>query len=118
MNHNDRLNQLIHDALNSLDNAGRATPKPYLLTRIHARMQNEKENLWDKTLGFISKPAVAMVSIALVIAINAMVITYTLPAKNNSVSDEQFTTDDEFNTNVATLNYFENIEQNEYANKK
>ena len=41
MNKNEHINKLIEEALNSLDGAERATAKPYLFTRLNARMQNE-----------------------------------------------------------------------------
>ncbi len=38
MNKQDKINKLIEEALNSVDDAQRAEPRPFLLTRIHARM--------------------------------------------------------------------------------
>jgi len=71
MKNNEHINQLTEEALNSLDGTSRATAKPYLLTRLNARMQNAKESNWDNALRFISKPAVALAGLCLVIAINA-----------------------------------------------
>ena len=60
MNKKEHINKLIDEALSSLDGAERATPKPYLFTRLNARMQKEPENSWDSDLKFISKPAIAV----------------------------------------------------------
>jgi len=110
MNNNEPINKLTEEALNSFDGAGRATPKPYLFTRLNARMQNAAESNWDYALSFISKPAFVFVSICLVIAINAMVITYNYPAKTTVVTEEQYASVDEYSSSVTVLNDIENIE--------
>ena len=113
MNNNDHINKLTEEALNSLDGAGRATAKPYLLTRLNARMQNEKETAWDKTLKFISRPAVALAGLCFIIAVNATVVTYNYPAAatTEGVSDEQYASVDEYSSSATVLNDIENIEQ-------
>lgn len=105
----EHINKLTEDALNSLDDAARATPKPYLLTRLNARMQNEKESSWDNALRFISKPAFAFLSLCLVVAINAMVI-FNYPPKTTTVAEEQYAAVDEYSSSTTVLNYIENIE--------
>jgi membrane-bound ClpP family serine protease len=107
---NEHINKLIHNALNSLDDASRATAKPYLLTRLNARMQNEKESTWDKVLKYISKPSVALAGVCLVIALNATVITFNYPDKTTTVSEEQYASVDEYNSAVVELNDIENIQ--------
>lgn len=113
MKNNEHINRLTDEALNSLDGAGRATPKPYLLTRLTARMQNqnEKESSWDNALKFISRPAVALAGLCLVIAINATVVGYNYPGKTTTVQDEQYASVDEYSSSsVAVLQDIENIE--------
>ena len=109
MNNNEHINKLIHDTLNSLDGAGKATPKPYLFTRLNARMQNTNESIWDKVLGFISKPVIALTVICLIIAINATVAAFNYTGKSTAVSEEQYISVDEYNSSVAVLNDIENI---------
>jgi hypothetical protein len=113
MKNNEHTNRLTDEALNSLDGAGRATAKPYLLTRINARLQkqNGKESSWDNALKFISRPAVALAGLCLVIGINAMVVSYNYPGKATTVSDEQYASVDEYSGySVAVLQDIENIE--------
>jgi hypothetical protein len=110
MTNNEHINKLIQEALNSLDNAERAIPKPYLLTRLNARMQNNNETSWDTALKFINRPVVALAGICLVIALNAIVITNNYPAKTTATSEEQYASADEYNSSVAVLNDIENIE--------
>jgi membrane-bound ClpP family serine protease len=108
---NEHINKIIHDALNSLDGASRATAKPYLLTRLNAKMQNEKESSWDKVLKYISKPGIALAAVCLVIALNATVITFNYADKTTAaVSDEQYASVDEYSSTVAELNDIENIQ--------
>ena len=110
MNNND-INKLTEDALNSLDGAVRATAKPYLLTRLNAKMQNVKESGWDKALKFINKPAIALAGLCLIIGINAMVVSYNYPGKTSVAIEEQYAAVDEYNSaSVAVLNDIENIE--------
>jgi len=106
---NNDINKLIDNAMDSLDGATRATAKPYLLTRLNARMQQAKENKWDVALRFISKPAIAIVGIFLVIAINATVITYNYPTGNTTV-EEQYASVDEYSSSATVLNDIENLE--------
>ncbi|GAB2831354.1 hypothetical protein [Ferruginibacter profundus] len=111
MKDNEHINKLTEAALNSLDGAARATAKPYLLTRLNAKMQNAKESRWDSALKFISKPAVALAGLCLVIGINAMVVGYNYPDKTTVVADEpQYASVDEYSSSATVLNDIENIE--------
>ena len=109
MENNDHINKLTEEALNSFDGAKRAAPKPYLLTRVKARLQNEKENRWDNVLRFISKPAVALAGLCLIITINAVVIS-NYPQKATVVSEEQYASVDEYSSPATVLNDIENVE--------
>ena len=109
MKNTDHINKRIDEALNSLDAAGQATAKPYLFTRLNARMQNAKENTWDNALSFISKPAFAFVSLCLVVAINVTVISYNYNAATAVATEEQYAAADEYSS-VTVLNDIENIE--------
>ncbi len=110
MTSNEHINKLIHEALSSLDNAKRAIPKPYLLTRLNARMQNNNETSWDTALKFINRPAIALAGICLVIAINAIVVTNNYSSNTTAASEDRYTSVDEYNSSVAVLNDIENIE--------
>ena len=52
-----------------LDGAKRAEANPFLFTRIKARM-DRKANVWERTFSFISKPAIAVAIVVLVMAVN------------------------------------------------
>lgn len=68
-----RSNSEIDEILNSLDGITRAEARPYMHTRITARIQ-EENNFWTRTVGFLAKPAVAIACILAVLLAN----TYTV----------------------------------------
>lgn len=105
---NEQLNKLVDETLNSLDGAQRATTKPYLFTRLTAKMQRSKEGQWDNALRFLSRPAVAFACALLVVGINAAVFTFN--SGNSTAAEEQYAVSEDYNTAVASLNYIENIE--------
>jgi hypothetical protein len=111
MKNESQINKLIDEALNSLDGAGSATPRPYLFTRLNARMQNAKENTWDNVLSFISKPTFAFASLCLVIAINATVVAYHYNGSTTTVTEEAYAAVDEYSSGVTVLNEIVNIER-------
>ncbi len=110
MKNRDHIDKKIEEALESFDGAARAEVKPYLFTRLTARMQRQQQSSWDKAVKFITRPAIAMAGLCLVISINAMVIAYKSPASSTGSATDQLATTDEFSTSVTTLYYAENNE--------
>lgn len=110
MKSKDDINKLIDDTLNSFDGAGRATVRPYLFTRLNAKMQRSNEGVWDSVLRFISRPAVAMAVLCLVIVVNAIVVknNYNSTATTTNSDEPQYAY--EYNNSVAVLDDIENIE--------
>ncbi len=106
---NTNINNRVDAALNSLDDVKRATGKPYVLTRMKAKMQNSNSSIWDNALQFISKPMVALVCMLIIIAFNVLVISRNYNT-SNTINEEQALTVDEYNANITALNYTENIE--------
>jgi hypothetical protein len=108
MHKQEKINNLVNEALHSLDDVKQATGKPYLLTRINAKMQANPSSTWDVVLAFLSKPAVAFACIAIIIVINAMVLS-----NNNEVNintEDSYAIADEYNTGTIAINEIENIE--------
>lgn len=104
MHNKKHINKLIEEALNSVDDVRRAEPKPYLLTRIHARMNKEKESVWEKAGWFIGRPAVAFTGLCLIVVLNAMVFMFNKSADDATVADQTVQTQtDEFSYTVATI---------------
>ena len=111
MNREEHINKLVEEAMNSVNDVTRAGPKPYLLTRINARMSKTTESLWEKAGGFVTRPAVAFTGLCMVLLVNVIVI-----ASNKSsvpaMATEQVTqnTTDEFSYTVATIYDNENAQ--------
>ena len=106
---NKNINNWVDEALNSLDDVKRATAKPYVLTRMNAKMQNSNSSIWDNVLQFISKPMVALVCMLIIITFNVLVVSRNYNT-SNTINEEQALTIDEYNANITALNYTENIE--------
>lgn len=68
-----RSNQEIEAILNSLNGIARAEARPYMHTRVMARIQ-EENSFWTRAVGFITKPAIAIACISAVLLVN----TYTV----------------------------------------
>jgi len=69
MTSKEKIQQEIEQTLQSLDGARRAEANPFLFTRIKARM-SRKANVWERTFSFISRPAIAVAIVVLVMAVN------------------------------------------------
>ncbi|MCH5715664.1 hypothetical protein [Niabella hibiscisoli] len=68
-----RSNLEIDEILNSLDGISRAEARPYMHTRIMARIQ-EENSFWTKTVGFLTRPAVAIACVLVVLMANAYTV--------------------------------------------
>ena len=104
----ESINKKIDEVLNSLDGINRAQPRPFLFTRLEARMQSEK-NIWFRLSSFMARPAVAFACICFVLIINAMVIfmTYSTVSSLTQQGNELATTD-EYSQVSSNLYEFEN----------
>jgi hypothetical protein len=103
------INELVEDALNSADGATRAAARPYLFTRITARMQRNEDNYWEKAVKLISRPAVAVAGLCLVVGINvAAMVMHS--EDEGTVPDEQAVSTDDYSNTVARLYDIENNE--------
>jgi hypothetical protein len=112
MNNQEKINKLIEEALNSADHVKRASPMPFLQTRLNARINKLNEDTWDKAGWFIGRPSIAIAGLALLIFINGMAVVFNRTDSSFSIATEQSTVDqaDEFNYTVTTLYDNENIE--------
>lgn len=110
----DRPGQHIDDILNSLDGLQKASPGPYFFTRLQARMQNSKTDIWDRLGLIISKPAVVAFAIACILFTNAWVLVRQMPSTQpTSTADAtaEVTIADEYNMTIATVYDYENFKK-------
>lgn len=112
MNKKEHINKLVEEALSSVDDINRAEAKPYLLTRIYARMNKGTESAWEKAVWFIGRPAVAFAGLCMIILINITVVTFNGTTINPAETTEQVAQSpaDEFSYTVATIYDNENTQ--------
>jgi hypothetical protein len=104
MNKQDNINKLIEEALNSVDDAQRAEPRPFLLTRIHARMNKGAESVWEKAGWFITRPAVAFTGLCMIVLLNVMVVIFNKTPDSATIADQTAQTQaDEFSYTAVTI---------------
>jgi len=102
------LNKKVDDIMQSIDGIKRASPRPFLFTRLEARMENEK-NIWATLSSFVAKPVVALICICFIVIINAMVIFMAnSPSDSLTQQGNELAAADEY-SQVSTAFYeFEN----------
>lgn len=109
----NNIEKLVEETINSVDGINRAEVKPFLLTRIYARIRNREDaqNVWSRTGAFLSKPAIALAGLVLIIIINATIILKYAGANTGSNSIPSATAaKDEFAINVISIYDIENQE--------
>ena len=105
------IEKLVEETINSFDGAERATAKPFLLTRINARMQNQPgaQNTWAKAGALLGTPRVALAGLLLILALNATIIIKNTNTDNTIVQNTTVAKD-EFAINVISIYDIENQE--------
>ena len=113
MINDENINRQIEAAFNSIGGIKRATPKPYLLTRINARLSNQVKSFWDNAAIFMSRPAIVILGLCLILAINLAVILQNKSSGNNTVAEHTVNAvadEDEYSTTFVTIDNIENPE--------
>ncbi|MCP9750940.1 hypothetical protein [Ferruginibacter sp. HRS2-29] len=111
MEHDD-IHKKIAASLESLDGVSRATPAPYLLTRINAKLNAlEAPNFWSRAGALLSKPKIAGIGMMVFIVMNIFVIN-SLKKNNTPAALTQGTTNIryDFAINVSSIYDIENQE--------
>jgi hypothetical protein len=75
MKQNRDIEKRVEETLNSLDGIQRATPQPWLFSRVKAKLlqeQEEERTLWGSVSSFLSKPAVAIAGLFLILFLNGI----------------------------------------------
>lgn len=108
---NSNIEKIVEETINSFDGAERATAKPFLLTRIYARLQNQSspQDIWARIGSVIASPRVAFASIILILILNAAIFWKRSNADKNTVVNTSLGKDD-FAINVISIYDFENQE--------
>jgi hypothetical protein len=100
MNKMTDIQRRVDEAMDSILDIGQATPQPFFYTRLMARIQSQ-ENGWEKISKLISRPAVAFITVSMVLMLNIYVAfneTATLPTGSPEISE--VATADDLGTNT------------------
>ena len=108
----ENIEKLVQETLSSLDGATRATPAPFLLTRINARMANRSDaaSIWEKASWMLARPTVAFSVLVAVLLMNILIITSASNGAGSNAQNVQVASD-EYSMNTASSLYdFENAQ--------
>jgi hypothetical protein len=114
MNKQEQINKLVEEALGSVDDAQRAEPKPYLFTRINARINKETSSIWEKAGWLITRPAVAFTGLCMIVLLNVLVIMSNKTSDSTSYAEQTAQTPgDELSYTTATIYDIDNTQPND-----
>ena len=110
----ENLDKMVEETMSSLDAAERATPAPFLLTRIRAKMMNKttKASAWERAGILLTRPAVAFTVLASILLMNVYIIGNSVGSNSSITAQSLQTGSDEFsmNSESSSLFDFENIQ--------
>lgn len=76
------LDEKVDQAMNSLDGLSTASPGPFFYTRVQARLQRQAGSGWESVTSFITRPAVALAGLCIIVLLNAVAF-YLRPDSGN-----------------------------------
>lgn len=92
------IQRRIDEVLESVNNIERAKPNPFFFTRLEARLKREQKSAWEHISRLVTRPAIALASVSLVLIINALVVfqeintIHTSPELTDMASAEELRT--------------------------
>ena len=107
---------MADEVLDSLNGLQRVEPKPFLFTRVMARISREQDSVWEKIATLISRPVVAFAAVFLFIAINALVLFQNSDDASTTAQEPVLMAGNDFGLSVTSF-YDINPEQNDIVQK-
>ena len=112
MKEHRKIEQQVNEVMDSLDGMGRAKANPFLFTRVEAKLRQGGRSAWDTMTSYISRPAVALAMLCMVIFSNGVVMYWQAgpgdtPATSN---DQPIALTEEYDLNVSSFYDDENPE--------
>jgi hypothetical protein len=109
------IDKKVQETLESLDGIQRAEPQPFFYTRLTGRLQRNEKTIWETMGSFISRPVVVIVSLFVILLVNAFIVLRQDTTTNNAalVADqtEQLLTDNEYVLATNSSFDYENIDR-------
>ena len=108
----DKFEDKINAALKSIDGIAKASPQPFLLTRINAGLNNSvEETVWSRIAFYLKKPVVAGFAILLLVLVNMLVIkSINSNSEKENITKSVTSQKYDFAINVSVLYDIENQE--------
>jgi hypothetical protein len=113
MNRQTDIGKRVEKALESLDGIQKAEPQPYFFTRLKARLERDNKSVWEMIGSFLARPAIAIVGLCLILALNVFILIQKETATTTSqpYADNMPAQEDENIFATATNAYdYENLE--------
>jgi hypothetical protein len=101
--------QELEAILNSLNGLEKASPTPFLYTRLMSRMKAEDDNIWSRILQFITRPVFALGIVLVFLLINIYILLNQFSGTVEQTEDSTQIVALEYNSLTATI-YDNNIE--------
>ena len=95
--------KLVNETMDSLDGMQKASPGHFFFTRVQARLNNTNKDVWERTLSFISRPAVVMATVIMILLIDVIALTNSEPSDNMQAIEKAQVFDDEYDFSIATI---------------
>lgn len=109
MNNGSEIQRKVDAALASLDNIERAAPNPFFYTRLEARLEKNQVNVWERVSRAVTKPVVALASLAFLVLLNAAVVVQGMSDPDNTQEVADMTSTEDLRASIT----FYDIENNE-----
>lgn len=77
----------IEKTIQSIDGISRADMPPFFYTRLQAKLE-QQPSLWNTLWSVITKPAVSLVTLSLLVVLNIAAISYYSKSSKQTVSQE------------------------------
>ena len=103
MKNKGHIQQEVDKTLSSLDGVERATPDPFLFTRVMASLKRDEKNFWSSALAFLSRPTVAFAMIVIAILVNAVIYYQSRSESSQSIPEGEQLFANEYNLTANTI---------------
>ena len=79
------IEKRVEETLNSLDGIQRATPQPWLFSRIKKRLaEDEDRTIWGAIGGYLGKPAIAIAGLCFILMVNVFLVVNNQQKENTA----------------------------------
>ena len=107
------IEKRVEDALNSLDGIERAASQPWLFSRVKGRLlKKEEKTRWEAIGSFLSKPAVAIAGLFLILGLNGVLLFNQQPDSSMVAVQSELQANDSESLVASSSSFdYENIVQ-------